>query len=85
MMVGAGGADTERGLDEETGETRSAEIWFEIDRDYFVTVSQLVKVTLILRCGDAVWWRSIPRYQQLELFAAVCNSAILQFCNSAIL
>ena len=36
MMVGAGGADTERGLDEETGETRSAKIWFEIDRDYFV-------------------------------------------------
>ena len=41
MMVGAGGADTERGLDEETGETRSAKIWFEIDRDYFVKGSDL--------------------------------------------
>ena len=30
-MVGAGGADTERGVDEERGETRSAEIWFEIN------------------------------------------------------
>ena len=28
---------------------------------FCAAISQLVQVTLILRCGAAVWWKSIPR------------------------